>query len=177
VPNWVRNIIRIAPENAQEILDEIIAKKILVKTDSPDKWDFDFNVLVSMPASAHPNWFEWRIDKWGSKWNPTEVEVDFGDGSVSFLTAGVPAPIIQALSTAIPHISFEWLYADDDYGNNCGRYICRNGEIVSVDEPADYSSAARNIFAECWGIDDCMYQDKEGNWMKYDCEKCPHPCQ
>lgn len=75
----------------------------------------------------------WAVGNWGTKWNAYGYDngVEMEDGKLKFLTAwAAPHPIMQKLSEMYPDIKFEHEWADEDIGNNCGRYVYYNGERV-----------------------------------------------
>lgn len=131
---------------------------------------------MNLAAYGHADWYDWRIANWGTKWNASNTHVDWDGHAISFDTAwSAPEPIIYALSEAFPDVEFEWMYADEDCGYNTGIAIYKNG-CLEINENDGGSPEAYNTYVECWGSSDCMYQDKDGNWNRYDCDNCPHPC-
>ena len=82
---------------------------------------------------GHDTWYEWCIDKWGTKWNACEPII--GDNYLEFDTAwSAPFPIIVELSRKFPELTFCHEWADEDLGRNCGRIDYRNGEIVAEED-------------------------------------------
>lgn len=48
---------------------------------------------------------------------------------IRFETAwSMPKPIYQAMARKFPHLEFVIRYADEDFGNNCGFILLRNGK-------------------------------------------------
>ena len=66
---------------------------------------------------GHDNWYDWTIDKWGTKWDADcpEVDIDdFGEVKYMFDTAwGPPKEIYDALRELFPNIEICWFYRDD----------------------------------------------------------------
>jgi len=86
--------------------------------------------LVKYGAST---WYDWATGNWGTKWNAYGYDngVEMEDGKLKFLTAwAAPHPVIQKLSEMYPDIKFEHEWADEDIGNNCGRYVYYDGERI-----------------------------------------------
>lgn len=156
---------------------------------------FDFNALIPMPAElnltddskddqiasniskyGYRDWYAWSLANWGTKWNSQETRIDWENREIFFQTANSePTPIIFALHTRFPDAGFEWNFADSKYG--CGVGVIRaSGGKIAGSEPEASSSAAHEIYVKCWGESDCLYQDDDGKWHKYDCDDCPHPC-
>ena len=92
MPNWVYNV--------------IICKKDLLGKICGGEGSVDFNVLIPEPLTKNElldlygdeykewfNWFKWRCDFWGTKWNACEsniVERDNGLIYIYFDTAWAP---------------------------------------------------------------------------------------
>lgn len=114
------------------------------------------------------DWYDWSIWHWGTKWNAYETYLEtLNEYSViiSFQTAwnGVPN-IIQKLTEMFPTITFDYKYADEDMGYNCGEGY-GDGGMFSFLMLQGGSEDAIRTYAECWGCDfDLFYQDDEGYW-------------
>lgn len=114
------------------------------------------------------NWYDWSIKNWGTKWNAYDSSVSMiSDTSavVWFDTAwsGVPT-IIQKLSEMFPSLSFEYQFADEDMGYNCGSGYSEDGEFYfEMLEPN--SEEAIQTYAICKGYEfENFYQDINGYW-------------
>jgi hypothetical protein len=91
------------------------------------------------------NWYDWRRKNWGTKWGAYSQNKD-GD-SITFQTAwSTPTPIVLALSRRFPKNSFEIFYADEDFGSNLGRYVCKIGAVLYKHEFESRSPSAM-VFA------------------------------
>lgn len=65
---------------------------------------------------GHGDWYGWRIERWGTKWNADEIRVRIDAGTVafSFVTPNAyPKPILRDLSIAYPDLSFHVRYCDE----------------------------------------------------------------
>ncbi len=77
---------------------------------------------------GYANWYDWSIDKWGTKWNANNTHVSHEDGYIEFDTAWSPAiPIIDELSRQYPNTEFEVEYIDES-GDWGGRFYVQNAE-------------------------------------------------
>lgn len=96
---------------------------------------------------GYPSWYEWRLDKWGTKWNAYEINTDgASDNFIEFETAwSAPFPIIDRLSRCFPDVTIAHLWADEDTGNNCGSREYRKGAITFENIPETYSKEAHEI--------------------------------
>lgn len=150
--------------------------------------EFDFGNLIPMPAElekscgenvlkyGYSNWYDWRCANWGTKWNALKTFVNWDLNCITFQTAwSAPEPIMQKISEMFPDVEFEWLYADEDCGYNTGLAVCKEGSF-SIEYFQGASHEAYKAYVDCWGENECMYQDSEGNWGRYTCDNCPNPC-
>jgi hypothetical protein len=87
------------------------------------------------------SWYDWCIEKWGTKWNAYDFDItedDISDGIITFNTAwSMPYPVIEKLSENNPDTEIEVKYADEDIGHNQGHFIMKNGEIIQEIEIFD----------------------------------------
>lgn len=89
---------------------------------------------------GHVSWYEWCIDKWGTKWNACESTI--GNDYLEFDTAwDAPIPIIAELSRRFPELIFCLEWSDEDLGHNCGRIEYKGGEIVANEEFKTFEEA------------------------------------
>ena len=114
------------------------------------------------------DWYDWSINNWGTKWNAyytsvtmlsdTTAEIDFDTA-----WSGVP-DIVLKLIEMFPSLKFEYLFADEDMGYNCGEGYSKNGEFYfEMLEPC--SVEAMRTYAICKGYEiDDFYQDSDGHW-------------
>ena len=114
------------------------------------------------------DWYDWSIKNWGTKWNAYYTSVSMlsdTTAEINFDTAwsGVP-DIIQKLIEMFPSLKFEYLFADEDMGYNCGGGYSNNGKFYfEMLDPC--SEEAIRTFAICkrYEMED-FYQDSDGNW-------------
>lgn len=76
---------------------------------------------------GRPNWYDWNIENWGTKWNAYEGDIE---GNVmTFETAwSHPEPIVEQIAKMFPKIQIIWEYADEDTSSNTGSYIIKSGK-------------------------------------------------
>ena len=121
----------------------------------------DFNKIIPMPVEllnttspvkerdifliakyGSDNWYNWSINKWGTKWNAYDtlearLNTKMTQATILFHTAwSTPAPVIQKLSEKFPDVKIKVWYADEDFGHNVGKYGFENGEVI-FDESLD----------------------------------------
>ena len=122
-----------------------------------------------------PDWYEWAIEMWGTKWNAlsnyTWEDEGEDEENITFETAwSTPEPVIKALSERHPNTYFTVLYGDENYGCNVGKYCYKNGILVTSILPDDSSIEAMNMAAEIFGVWDDLegfeYDEKNGTYVK-----------
>lgn len=127
MPNHVQNIITLKGD--EQKIREMLKT---IKNDDYGLGTVDFNKVIPMPESC--DWYEWSISNWGTKWNAYGYEKDMdysGCDSLRFQTAwSAPHPVLEKLTEIFPDIEFEHEWADEDIGENCGRYRYKDGERI-----------------------------------------------
>ena len=114
------------------------------------------------------NWYEWRCNNWGTKWNAYEScmsEPTDDSVTIYFQTAwsGVPK-LVEILVERFPNLLFTYKFSDEDRGYNCGEGFGENGEF-NFDYYNDASDYAMELYKECWGFDDDdFYKGEDGKW-------------
>jgi hypothetical protein len=98
---------------------------------------------------GHDNWYDWRIDNWGTKWDTDESSqniIEHTDENfwIDFDSAWSP-PIewVKRVSNMYPTLTFEITYMEEGMGF-CGKFLCiggegtfEEGEIRYVDEDGE----------------------------------------
>lgn len=121
----IKDISRIAKNAADYIPDEKERKLGISDYESLGKM-----YLKNLEEYGTTDWYDWRINNWGTKWNAYETKL-LNDNSIGFQTAwSTPLDIIKELSLQYPSLEFEVKYADEDYGYNVGEYLFKNGEMT-----------------------------------------------
>ena len=80
---------------------------------------------------GHPTWYDWRYDKWGTKWDVGDYESH--QNTMVFDTAnGCPIPIFEKLSKEFPDDVIKLEYEDLDDSSHAGEIVFKGGEIVEA---------------------------------------------
>lgn len=96
---------------------------------------------------GNTDWYEFHIDKWGTKWNATTVYVDEENGFAEFQTAwSCPFEILEELAK---YTDIAVSYADEDLGSNFGAYTIVNGvkEDLIKSEPYNTLNSKQKVDA------------------------------
>ena len=135
MPNHCFNKISISEGNADGQSLQVLVESL---KSEENQTDFDFNAILPMPPELENvgwgeaeemndiekakykkefgsiNWYDWRVDKWGTKWNSYNCEiVEHEDDYVvyTFDTAwGPPTGVIEALREQCPDFSISAFY-------------------------------------------------------------------
>lgn len=86
---------------------------------------------------GYPSWYEWRKDKWGTKWNACEDYLSYPSIAQEYIFKTAWSTPSSWLSKLAEKLNFVLLYADEDIGCNCGIIEARNGVLVFHDD-TDY---------------------------------------
>jgi hypothetical protein len=113
------------------------------------------SALQNVQKYSCPTWYEWSIEKWGTKWNAYDsCGYDEGSNSIEFSTAwSAPHPILQKLSEMYPDIEIEHKWADEDLGFNTGEIHYKGGEVTFENVPDGGSKEAYELAADVQGVD------------------------
>ncbi|MBD5381917.1 hypothetical protein [Clavibacter sp.] len=103
-----------------------------MKAENPERFEkcisLGKNYLNNIVNHGYITWYEWSIDKWGTKWNAYEVEQH--ENVVEFQTAwSAPHPVIEALAERFPDVKFIHKWADEATAYNCGERGYEDGKL------------------------------------------------
>lgn len=100
MPNWCCNTLQIVAktDEAKALLPQIRGR---FEANRSDEGPSAFQLIHPMPSELEntrapgdePNWYDWRIENWGTKWPETCVDMGKSDGAllvVYFQTAWAP---------------------------------------------------------------------------------------
>ncbi len=131
MPNWCNNSLLITGPN--EELEK------LLKDAEGEKINFSLAKLVPIPKELSEDWYNWRVAKWGTKWDIGRVDIEKDDGYACFNFETAWAPPVEAFNTIsknYPNLSFELTY-DEPGMDFCGKSEFQNG--LNSDNNYSYS--------------------------------------
>ena len=107
-----------------------------VKEENPDRFNADIELgkkyLINIAKYGYKDWYDWRIEHYGTKWGACEVEW-IADNCVEFETAWrFCFPIVKKLSEMFPDVEIVFCFADEDCGSNTG-----DGRMIAGNETDD----------------------------------------
>lgn len=122
--------------------------------------------FINYRRYGFPDWYGWCVANWGTKWNAGDaIVVTDGNGQAlfTFMTAwNAPLPIIQKIAKDFPTLSFDLIYADEDYGNGAGYVSFQKGELKNRVDFEHGSKAAWGAAMEVWELDEETVEELQG---------------
>lgn len=90
--------------------------------DNDDLFQYGKIVVDNILTYGCKDWYEWRCQYWGTKWNSYDSPPQDPDTlEISFNTAwAAPHPVIEKLALMYPYIGIHHKWADEDIGSNTG---------------------------------------------------------
>ena len=125
-----------------------------MRTDiQPDEWELGKAAFQNQLKYGATTWYDWACKNWGTKWSAYDTEI-VEDNTIIFNTAWSRAmPIISKLAEMYPDISFEYQWADEDFGVNVGMAEFENGDVVHDEFYEARSREAYELAGELWELD------------------------
>lgn len=133
------------PYNKRET--EEIEKKLKSRNQFEDAIELGKKYMANIAKHGHKTWYGWSSENWGTKWNALEPYV-ISENCIEFDTAwaGIVS-LIEKLSVLFPESLFEYKYADEDTGCNCGHGTIKNG-VSEMIYPENMSREAYDLAFE-----------------------------
>ena len=147
MPNWCWNHLEVTGDEIQ--LREFVEKST-INIERND--EFSFQGTHPMPKeleettspSDKPNWYDWRCDNWGTKWDACESYINQNDidfFSVTFDTAwSPPVKWINYIMKDFPDLRFSLEY--DEPGCAFGGHLQAQYKLIWEDNIWDLESAS-----------------------------------
>lgn len=143
-------------EGTYEEFFEDLRNHIADISDEEEKkiWDIGVTAVDNIYKYNVPTWYEWCCENWGTKWNACSCsEVNENSKTISFQTAwSTPFPVMKKLSEMFPNIEVCGEFADEDIGQNYGKYTFKGGKLKSMWQPTDEETnkEALEFAAKVW---------------------------
>lgn len=161
MPNWSFNRLSVHAEDENERAEVQRLRNFIKRVVTDEKGTqveipFSFQNVIPMPAElegtrapvedpnsdenkalrakyGYDNWYDWRWEHWGTKWDACDAEIeesDDSDLSISFDTAwSFPTPVVVELSKLFPTLTF--CYDANEEGGLYDFVVnFKNGEVV-----------------------------------------------
>jgi len=126
MPNHCNNILTVSNGSL-----DIIIQNYIKENENGENY-FDFESII--PIGDIPDWYEQRIDKWGTKWN--EYDMFICEDFIEFYTAwSPPVGIIKQLAELHKDITFRLEYHEGGVGfRGVATAQWQNGEALLDDQ-------------------------------------------
>ena len=122
-----------------------------------------------------PDWMDWRIKHWGTKWDAMPIEDDTVNATnrIIFNTASTtPDMAIALLAVVFPEVSFNVIFSDEYAGQYSGEYtFAGGGEVIEwncltddSDEAMEYYFLTHEYDRENWK------KNEDGEWVHINVE-------
>ena len=120
-------------EEVKNFMESVAKEKAQYKNEATGYGTIDFNKVIPEPEyKNNTDWYDWRIQNWGTKWNAYEYVKTGNENELYFLTAwSAPKEIYESLTKKFPNLTIEVDYADENMVYNCGKMVFENGEMVA----------------------------------------------
>lgn len=148
--NFITTKVTVGKDKIEQVLSKIKGYR---ENDLGIKEDIvDFEKIIPMPLHifrgdlgqeqkekyGKDNWYDWSIEKWGTKWNSWNLfySTMYDKDAFEFQTAwNCPIPVIKQMSKMFPDIEFDIKYSDEDISSrNHGHFIIKDGEVEDLTE-------------------------------------------
>lgn len=152
MPNWFYMTLEVNGKE-EDVLTFVRNVKGSKKYETEGR-DFDFNHFIPQPDNLFrdnlsadkekelkqqgiPDWYNWNVENWGTKWNAHCEIVDFNGGDAVFHleTAWAdPRPVIHKMIEMYPNLSF--IIEGEEESQSYGIYIDSAKDFYGEEEPS-----------------------------------------
>jgi hypothetical protein len=150
--NWCENKLVITGDTNE------VEKFIKNGISEDGSWEFENYYPTPYSLTEGDNWYYWRAENWGTKWNPDDVCISAN--TIEFLTAySPPVSWIVKVSEEYPNLIFKLTFIEEEgfaglceiQDGDCIRY--EEGEVCYVDEDGTiYSRSERQMDGDAYSI-------------------------
>lgn len=102
-----------------------------------EMWDLGRRAFHNTVKYDAPDWYDWRVKNWGTKWDAYgyDENTDYSQcDKLAFMTAwNEPAPAIRFLSEMYPDVEITHRWANEDYGMGCGTAKYLAGKRIELE--------------------------------------------
>lgn len=146
---------------------EEIKNRLIQRKQFDEAIELGKKYLLNIANTGSRTWYDWTRKNWGTKWNALEPSI-VSENCIEFDTAweGV-IELMEKLSSFFPETTFEYKYADEDIGCNCGHGTIKNG-VSEMVFPEEFSREAYELafdlrpdYAEYYRLEDGNYVSKD----------------
>lgn len=115
------------------------------------------------------DWYDWRVEHWGSKWNADSTYVNREKNEITFYTAWSQVdPVIAKLAEMFPDTKIEYEFAEEIPGSFAGRNLYENGKLIESEYLSDNKEAFEIYFKLWGGSENFRFNESTGNYEYID---------
>ena len=142
MPNWCENklIVTGDEEDLLEFKEQVKSHEDGIET------DIRMNNLIPMPKELintispweHPNWYEWALENWGTKWDLTAHLIRESDRELFYeFDSAWSSPIkwLENIGPMFPELTFELEYRE---GGMCFQGFAKAKDKFFISQEQDY---------------------------------------
>ena len=166
MPNWVYNSLSVEGD-AKEFWD--------LSLTTPEN-EFTFAGVVPEPvfenkneAGVLPDWYTWRVDNWGTKWDAGHAEWIEENEIINFSTAwSPPLEWLESAAKMFPNLIFHLSYEEEQGWG--GEITIKGSEVLSHEEWDIPDSHAELMERKgyCWA---CEWAEGDEEMLFSDCPR------
>ncbi len=164
MPNWVFSQLKIT--GPKEQIEKILATGLDFEKILPTPPELDEVDGFSTPKSdeeaehraaltskyGHDNWYDWRLEKWGTKWIAEVKMHDSTDTKIQadLVTAwSLPVGILRHLSRIHPDVTIRIVDSEEEAGFFVGGMTISNGDVTedNIHKPSREELRCRGMIA------------------------------
>lgn len=163
MPNWCHSILEIT--GPKDEIDSIADTKLDFEKIMPTPADLipytsdsfgmtQFQEQSNLATYGYESWYDWRLNNWGTKWNPEQPELTKRDSKTidaSMDTAwSLPLELLKKLSSEHPNTTIRIVDCEEEAGFFVGSCAILNGEIIkdNIHEPTKDELRERGMLYE-----------------------------
>ena len=130
MPNWCECQLIIKSNNKEEL------NKFYEDNKGENNIPLSFNKSLPLPENQANNWYGWRVQNWGTKWDLDEETIFSNNNYLDYIFSTAWSPPLDWLnyvSVIYPKLNFYIEYGEGGM-NFAGQVEIINGEIINSDE-------------------------------------------
>ena len=185
MPNWFYFSLNVSgkKEDVQSFVENVKGKE----GTTYEGREFDFNHFIPQPEGLYdeksednifPNWYNWNIENWGTKWNASVDDAYVASDKEGFpyeyhydmRTAWAdPRPVIFKMIEMYPQLDFN--ISGEEESNAYGIYVSSSEDVFLEEEPTliDELNDKEVFWADSSGLwryveDNEIVEDQDGFW-------------
>ena len=144
--------------------EEVTAFKLHYKEEFDDVVKLGEQAFRNLEKYGCTDWYEWRLQNWGTKWNSCNTFLCDDKKTIYFDTAWSPSvPLVKKFAEKYPQLRITHDYAEEQIAFFCGKNEYQNGEVTCRNDYEEYSKEAYEMYFDLWGCEEEFVFDPKKN--------------